>query len=110
MIFCFWKSTAKLQLSSAGDSGRTQCKLLEYDVGLKCLAALLGVGQARLRRSITCAPDLRFGKRQHHSRAGTWTVASFLQVAYDSIAETLPDQCSAQYLIIIHFKCLLILF
>lgn len=99
-LFAFGKpSTAKLQLSSAGDSGRTQCKLLEYDVGLKCLAALLGVGQARLRRSIACTPDLRFGKRQHHSRAGTWTVDSFLQVAYDSIAETLPDQYFVQKLI-----------
>ena len=83
-------------LSATGREGRTQCILLEMEVGPKCLAALIGIGPARLRRSIAGAPDLRFGKREHRSQPGSWTVDSFLQLAYDSIAETLPDQFPGQ--------------
>jgi hypothetical protein len=61
-------------------------------MGLKCLAGLLGIGQARLRRATTCTPDLRFGKKEHRFKAGTWSADAFFQIAYDSLAETLPDQ------------------
>lgn len=73
-------------------SGHVECKLLDKSVGFKCLASLLGVGHSRIRRSSHGAPDLRRGTRDYQSRPGTWTVDGFLQVAYESIAETLPDQ------------------
>ncbi|CAK9001621.1 unnamed protein product, partial [Durusdinium trenchii] len=38
------------------------------------------------------APDLRFGRREHRSRPQTYTMDAFLQIAYESIAETLPDR------------------
>ena len=81
-----------MQLSSSGKSGPLTCLLLDKPVGPKCLAALIGVGQARLQRCRASAPDLRFGKREHRSQPGTWTADAFFQVVYDSIAETLPDK------------------
>lgn len=75
-----------------GAPGRVECKLLDKPVGFKCLATLLGVGHSRVRKSTSGAPDLRHGQRAYQSRPGSWTVDGFLQVAYDSIAETLPDQ------------------
>lgn len=56
------------------------------------MALLLGIGQARLRKAVAGTPDLRFGKKEHRSKPGTWTADSFFQVAYDSLAETLPDK------------------
>ncbi|CAK9035320.1 unnamed protein product [Durusdinium trenchii] len=48
---------------------------------------------ARLRKVESGAPDLRYGKRaEPRSSALAWTVDSFLQIAYDRIAETLPDK------------------
>ena len=58
----------------------------------KCLVALMGIGKSRLQRLEGGAPDLRFGRREYRSRAGTWTIDSFLQICYDNIAETLPDR------------------
>lgn len=58
---------------------------------------LLGVGQGRMHARRSGAPDLRFGQKEHQSKPGTFTVDAFLQVAYDSIAETLPDQFLAQF-------------
>lgn len=79
-----------MQFANCGD--RPTCNLLDQPVGRKCLIRLLGIGQGRLDRQSSGVPDLRFGKRQHKSRPGTFTVDAFLQVCYDSIAETLPDQ------------------
>ena len=76
----------------ASCDARPQCNLLDKDVGRKCLMRLLGIGQERLDRQASGAPDLRFGRKEHKSQPGTFTVDAFLQVAYDSIAETLPDQ------------------
>ena len=81
-----------MQLSTAGKSEPLSYFLLDKPVGRKCLAALIGVGQARLQRSRAGTPDLRFGKREHRSQPGTWTADAFFQVVYDSIAETLPDK------------------
>ncbi|CAK9030722.1 unnamed protein product [Durusdinium trenchii] len=82
-----------LQTSSTG-SGPTQAwTLLGHPIGFKCLASLVAVGKSRLRNaSAHAAPDLRHGKKAHRSKPGTWTADAFFQVAYDSIAETLPDQ------------------
>lgn len=52
----------------------------------------MGVGTNRIRRLQNGAPDLRYGTREYRSKAGTWTIDGFLQVAYDNIAETLPDR------------------
>ena len=79
----------KVQQSGNTASG---CQLLDKPVGPKCLAALLGLGVNRLKRIQSGGPDLRFGKREYRSKPGTWTVDAFLQVAYDNIAETLPDK------------------
>ncbi|CAL1151353.1 unnamed protein product, partial [Cladocopium goreaui] len=38
------------------------------------------------------APDLRHGQRPYMSKASTWSVDGFLRIAYDAVAETLPDQ------------------
>ena len=71
---------------------RRSCTLLEKEVGFKCLASLLGVGHRRLAASSAGGPDLRHGRKEYRSRPGTWTVDGFLQVCYDAIAETLPDE------------------
>lgn len=86
--------STKLQMTlSTGDTGgSTKYMLLDKSVGAKCLAALLGIGHGRLGKGAAGAPDLRFGKREHESKPATWSVDGFLQVAYDAIAETLPDQ------------------
>ena len=78
--------------TTSGVGGSTSCNLLDKPVGFRRLASLLGVGGARLDKKASAAPDLRFGKRAHHSQPGTWTVDAFLQVLYDAIAETLPDE------------------
>lgn len=67
-------------------------KLLDKPVGLGCLASLMGIGRNRLHKVDCGNPDLRFGKREYRSKALTWSVDSFLQIAYDRIAETLPDK------------------
>ena len=80
-------------------SGSTSAgtKLLDKDVSPSCLASLLGIGKARLRKVESGAPDLRYGKRaEPRSSALAWTVDSFLQIAYDRIAETLPDKSPTQ--------------
>ena len=84
--------STELQLSSTGTGATSSRTLLDQPMGLKCLAGLLGIGQARLRRATTCTPDLRFGKKEHRFKAGTWSADAFFQIAYDSLAETLPDQ------------------
>ena len=81
----------RMCISDTG-SGRVECKILDKPTGFKCLATLMGMGHSRVRRSHAGAPDLRHGQRPYQSKPGTWTVDGFLQVAYDSIAETLPDQ------------------
>ena len=82
----------KMQMCVTPGSSTMQCQLLDKRVGFKCLASLLGVGHGRVRKRSCQAPDLRHGKREYQSKPGTWTVDGFLQIAYDSIAETLPDQ------------------
>ena len=82
-----------MEISTTSGSGRTACTLLDKPVGFRCLASLLGVGGARLEKKAGGAPDLRFGRKKHCSKPGTWTVDGFLQVCYDAIAETLPDEC-----------------
>ena len=60
----------------------------------------MGIGKRRLQRLEGGAPDLRYGKREYRSRAGTWTIDSFLQICYDNIAETtrpVPFGCSSAY-------------
>ncbi|CAK9013014.1 Uncharacterized protein SCF082_LOCUS11746 [Durusdinium trenchii] len=52
----------------------------------------MGIGRNRLHKVDCGNPDLRFGKREYRSKALTWSVDSFLQIAYDRIAETLPDK------------------
>ena len=78
--------------TTSGTGGSTSCTLLDKPTGFKCLSALLGVGSNRLEKKASGNPDLRFGKHEHKSRPGTWTVDGFLQVAYNAIAETLPDE------------------
>ena len=81
-----------MEISTSSGTSTTSCTLLDQPVGFKCLASLLGVGGARLGKKAAGNPDLRFGKHGHHSKPGTWTVDGFLQVAYDAVAETLPDE------------------
>lgn len=69
-----------------------QFKFLDQPIGLACLAKLLGVGTARLRRGMAHRPDLRFGKQKSGSRSITFSVDAFLATLYDSVAETLPDR------------------
>ena len=76
------------------------CKLLDKDVGFKCLAALLGIGDKRLRKAANRAPDLRHGKREYRSNPASLTVDGFLQTVYDAVAETLPDEFLGSLLII----------
>ena len=83
----------KMEISTtAGSGGATSCTLLDRPVGFRCLASLLGVGGSRLEKKGSAGPDLRFGKHEHRSKAGTFTVDAFLQVQYDALAETLPDE------------------
>lgn len=92
-IKCFVPSPGtKMEISTTTGSGGTTCTLLDKPVGFRCLASLLGVGSSRLEKKASAAPDLRYGKREHWSKPGSWTVDGFLQVAYDAIAETLPDE------------------
>ena len=88
---CVQQSLSKMQQAVGGTSGSSQsCLLLQQPVGVKCLAALLAVGKGRLRKMERKAPDMRYGKFDYQSRRDTWSVDGFLQVAYDTIAETLP--------------------
>lgn len=89
-VLSYW--TTKLHFASGDALGNSAFRLLDQTVGAKCLARLLGVGSNRLRKSMSGAPDLRFGRREHRSRPQTYTVDAFLQIAYESIAETLPDR------------------
>lgn len=84
---------SELQSAFSGNgSNSIKYTLLEKGVGPKCLACLLGIGRGRLGRTCVGAPDLRYGKKVHESKAGTWSVDAFLQVSYDAVAETLPDR------------------
>ena len=81
-----------MEISTSSGNRSTSCTLLDQPVGFKCLASLLGVGGSRLGKKASGNPDLRYGQHAHQSKPGTWTVDGFLQVAYDAIAETLPDE------------------
>ena len=96
-----------MEISTTSGSGRTACTLLDKSVGFKCLASLLGVGGSRLEKNAGGAPDLRYGKKKHCSKPGTWTVDGFLQVCYDAIAETLPDECLDSQESVCHLKSIL---
>ena len=85
-------SQVQLCLATTSESRDKKYTLLEKPVGFKCLAALLGVGTGRLRKAATSTPDLRRGTRPYMSRPATWSVDGFLRVAYDSVAETMPDE------------------
>ena len=88
----WFKPKVQLCLATTNDNRDKQFTLLDKPVGFKCLAALLGVGTGRLRRGMSGAPDLRHGQRPYMSKASTWSVDGFLRIAYDAVAETLPDQ------------------
>ncbi|CAK9073825.1 unnamed protein product [Durusdinium trenchii] len=85
-------SMVQLCLATTSESRDKQFTLLDRPVGFKCLAALLGVGTGRLRKGTTSTPDLRHGTRPYMSRPSTWSVDGFLRIAYDSVAETMPDE------------------
>ena len=85
-------STAELRWNLQQLRALVQQLFLDKGIGFKCLASLLGVGGDRLSKKAAGAPDLRFGKRERKSGSGTWSVDGFLQVGYDAIAETLPDE------------------
>jgi hypothetical protein len=85
-------SEVQMCLATSSDSNNKQFMLLDKLVGFKCLSALLGVGTHRLRKGMASAPDLRHGTRPYMSRPGTWSVDGFLRMAYDSVAETMPDE------------------
>ena len=91
----------EMEISTSSGSSTTSCTLLDQPVGFKCLASLLGVGGTRLGKKASGNPDLRFGKHAHQSKPGTWTVDGFLQVAYDAIAETLPDEFLSPQIVIL---------
>ena len=82
-------------MSSSGSGATRSWDILGKEIGMKCLAALLAVGQSRLKKALAGTPDLRFGKKEHRFQAATWSVEAFLQVCYDSLAETLPDKYHA---------------
>lgn len=65
---------------------------LGKSISSKCLAKILGIGKARLKRGSDCVPDLRFGKAKNISHKETWSVDAFLAMQYESVAETLPDR------------------
>ena len=81
-----------MMLALSNTSSNAVCNFLDKEVGRKCLARLLGTSGSRLQKQAVQRPDLRFGRREYQSKPGTYSVDAFLQVAYDSIAETLPDQ------------------
>ena len=85
-------SKVQLSLANPKENKDKQFMLLDKVVGFKCMASLLGVGASRLRRGVASAPDLRHGKRPYMSKPGTWSVDGFLRIAYDTVAETLPDR------------------
>lgn len=85
------------------------CQLLDKKLGTKCLAQLLGIGTHRLKKLQAGGPDLRFGKKEYRSKAGTWTIDSFLQIMYHNIAETLPDRWLIPKMVIQWFFTLLFL-
>lgn len=102
----FTPSPCRSQVQQSGTPA-CGCQLLDKKVGRKCLVALMGIGKRRLQRLEGGAPDLRYGKREYRSRAGTWTIDSFLQICYDNIAETLPDRFLLgvlQHIFTIHFQ------
>ena len=76
-----------------GSGNAIAYKFLGKNIGPKCLATLLGVGTARLRKTTASTPDLRHGKVKTGSRQETYSVDSFLTTMYDQVAETLPDRC-----------------
>lgn len=86
------QTLTEMELSTTSGTGGNSCTLLDRSVGFKCLASLMGVGGSRLEKKASGAPDLRYGRREHRSKPGTWTVDSFLQIQYDAVAETLPDE------------------
>lgn len=45
-----------------------------------------------MRRVENKALDLRFGKREYKSKPNTWNVDAFLQIMYENVAKTLPDE------------------
>lgn len=88
------KHFATAEIAQSG-SLRAGCTLLDKPVGSVCLASLLGIGDKRLRKAQSGAPDIRHGRRMYRSKPGSWSVDSFLQISYDRIAETLPDETLA---------------
>lgn len=70
----------------------SSCELLSKEVSLKCFRTMMGVGQGRVERAKVTRPDLRFGKDKTGSRRTSASVDAFLQILYDSVAETLPHQ------------------
>ena len=61
-------------------------------MGFACLAKLLGIGTARLRRNANLTPDMRFGKDKRGSTSHTFSIDAFLTTLHESVAETLPDR------------------
>lgn len=84
--------SSKFQQCVDGRGTIEQYKFLEKEVSGPCLAALLGVGKGRLRKSTGLSPDLRFGSARKGSHEQTYSVDSFLTTMYQQVAETLPDR------------------
>ena len=67
-------------------------RFLGQDIGFSCLAKVLGVGAARLRRAVNLTPDLRFGKSRQGSTKDSFNIDAFFTTLHESVAETLPDR------------------
>lgn len=69
-----------------------QTCFLGQEIGFTCLAKLIGVGAARLRRNVNMTPDLRYGKCKQQTSKETFSIDAFFTTLHESVAETLPDR------------------
>ena len=75
-----------------GQGQVTTVLFLGKEVGLACMAKLLGVGTTRLRRSRAFIPDLRMGQLKTGSTKDTFSIDAFFTTLHEAVAETLPDR------------------
>ena len=78
--------------SSSSSRRRHDYDLLGEEVGLDCLACILGIGKKRILRCQKGHVDMRYGEQALRLNPKATSVDRFLLDLYGSVAETLPTQ------------------
>lgn len=92
LILLWICSPSKIHTCVEGSGPIKTSYFLGQPMGFACLAKLLGIGTARLRRNTSLTPDMRYGKDKKGSTSHTFSIDAFFTTLHESVAETLPDR------------------